>query len=237
MRAIVISDIHGNIEVVRALERQWGARLEEFDRVVCLGDLVDYGPDPGEVIDWVRSRATDAVRGNHDHAMATGEPCRSAPRFLEASILTRQRLKSTLTNDQISYLGQLPDTRSMTAGELTWHLVHATPADPLHDYVAPGSGDERWLSAVGGLAGRVVLVGHTHLAFVRPVGGGLVINPGSIGMPKDGHPSGSYAIIEDRAVRFCRVLYDPEPMIARLRSLGLPLHIADQLTRTFRTGT
>lgn len=237
MRAIVISDIHGNIDALRALESQCGRRLDEFDRVVCLGDLVDYGPDPGEVIDWVRARATDVIRGNHDHAMATGEPCQSAPAYLEASILTRQRLRSTLTNDQVAYLDGLPERQALTAGRLSWHLVHATPADPLYGYLPPDATDEQWISAVAGLTGQTVLVGHTHLAFVRSVAGGLVVNPGSIGMPKDGHPFGSYAIIEDRAVRFCRIVYDPEPMLGRLRSLGLPGHVVDQLTRTFRTGT
>ena len=237
MRALVISDIHGNIEVLRALERQWGARLDEFDRVVCLGDLVDYGPDPGEVIDWVRSRATDVIRGNHDHAMATGEPCGSAPAYLEASILTRERLQSTLTKDELAYLDQLPMRQTLTAGGVNWHLVHATPADPLHAYVSPDSTDEHWVSALAGLTGQIVLVGHTHLAFVRSVAGGLVINPGSIGMPRDGHPFGSYVIIQDHAAHFCRTVYDPEPMITRLRSLDLPAHVVDQLTRTFRTGT
>jgi protein phosphatase len=62
MRALVISDVHGNIDALRALERRWGAGLDTFDRIVCLGDLVDYGPDPGDVFDWVRARATDIVR-------------------------------------------------------------------------------------------------------------------------------------------------------------------------------
>jgi predicted phosphodiesterase len=80
-------------------------------------------------------------------------------------------------------------------------------------------------------------VGHTHLAFARPVGGGVVINPGSIGMPKDGNPHGSYAVIHDGAVQFHRIVYDPEPMIARLRALDLLEGIFDRLARTFRTGS
>jgi predicted phosphodiesterase len=237
MRAIVISDIHGNIDVLRALESRWGSRLEAFDRVVCLGDLVDYGPDPGEVIDWIRAHATDVVRGNHDHAMATGEPCRSSPAYLEASIETRRRLASTLTRDQIAYLEGLPVTRALVAGDRIWQLVHATPADPLYGYLSPESTDDRWVAAMAGVAGQMVLAGHIHLPLVRLVEGGLVINPGSIGMPKDGHPSGSYAIIEDGAVRFFRVVYNPEPMIGRLRSLDLPGLILDQLAQVFRTGT
>jgi predicted phosphodiesterase len=236
MRALVISDIHGNIDALRALEREWGVGFPRFDRIVCLGDLVDYGPDPAEVIDWVRARATDVVRGNHDHAMATGEPCRSAPAYLEASVVTRQRFRPTLTRDELAYLGDLPDRRTADVGHVTWHLVHATPADPLHDYVVPDASDAQWFSALGGVLGQHVLVGHTHLAFARCVAGGVVINPGSIGMPKDGHPHGSYAVIHDGAVQFHRIVYDPEPVVRRLRSLNLPGHVFDQLARVFTTG-
>lgn len=127
MRALVISDIHGNMEALRALDAYWGARLEAFDRIICLGDLVDYGPDPGAVIDWVQSHATNVVRGNHDHAMATGESCRSAPAFLEASLLTRDRLRRVLSEQQIVYLNALPLSDALNEpevrGEVVLHLV------------------------------------------------------------------------------------------------------------------
>jgi predicted phosphodiesterase len=237
MRTLVISDIHGNIDALRAVELQWDGRLDQFDRIVCLGDLVDYGPDATEVIDWVRSHATDVVRGNHDHAMATGESCESAPAYLEASITTRECLRTTLTREEIAYLSALPLTGRVTDGERLWHLVHAAPAEPLHDYVPPEAPDARWQAALGELIGQQVLLGHTHLAFARPLGGGVVINPGSIGMPKDRNRNGSYAVIRDGAVQLHRIAYDPEPMIMRLRALNLPERVFDQLARTFRTGS
>jgi predicted phosphodiesterase len=237
MRAIVISDIHGNVDVLRALELEWGQRLASFDRIVCLGDLVDYGPDPADVIDWVRARATDVVRGNHDHAMATGESCGSSPAFLEASVLTRERLRPALADDEIQYLRELPLGKTLTLGTWTAHLVHAAPVNPIYAYVPPDAPDERWLSALDRFAGRAVLVGHTHVPFERRVGGGVVINPGSLGMPKDGNPDGSYAVIEDGVVQFRRVRYDPEPTIARLQQLDLPERVLNQLVQTLRTGT
>ena len=236
MRAIVISDIHGNIDVLRALERRWGPRLEQFDRVICLGDLVDYGADPVEVIEWVRATATDVVCGNHDYAMATGESCRSSPAYLDASIATRERLRPTLSPDHLAYLRNLPPTHSLSIGSLPWRLVHATPHDPLFDYAPPTMDDERWIAALDGSKGERVLVGHTHLPFIRMVGGGLVVNPGSIGMPKDGHPDGSYIVIEDGAVQFQRIVYDPWPMLERLQSLRLPDRVVHQLIGTFTTG-
>lgn len=234
MRALVISDIHGNIDALRAIERQ--RDLRQFDRIVCLGDLVDYGPSPREVIDWVRSHASDVVRGNHDHAMASGEPCGSAPAYLEASVTTRDLLRPTLTRDELGYLAGLPLGCILDEGGRSWHLVHAVPSEALHAYVPPEASDGRWRAALGDLAGARVLVGHTHLAFARPVSHGLVVNPGSIGMPKDGNRNGSYAIICDGAVQFCRIAYDPEPTVTRLRALDLPADVFEQLARTFRTG-
>ena len=236
MRALVISDIHGNIDALRAIERQWDDGLRQFDHIVCLGDLVDYGPDAGAVIDWVRSHATDVIRGNHDHAMATGESCESSPAYLEASIATRGCLLATLARDDIAYLATLPLTRTLADGPRIWHMVHAAPANPLHEYVPPDSPDACWGAALGELVGQRVLLGHTHLAFARPFGGGVIVNPGSIGMPKDGNRNGSYAVIRDGAVQFHRVANDPEPMIGRLRALDLPEHVFEQLARTFRTG-
>jgi putative phosphoesterase len=237
VQALIISDLHGNIDALRALERQWDARLRDFDRIICLGDLVDYGADPHEVIEWVRSHATDVVRGNHDHAMATGEPCGSAPAYLEASMITRERLRPTLARGDIEYLHQLPYRATIAAATSTWHLVHATPREPLHDYLNPERDEASWCVALDGVVGQTVLVGHTHVAFVRPVGGGMVINPGSLGMPKDGDSHGSYAVIDQGSVQFRRITYDPEPMIARLGSLNLPERVLTQLARTFRSGT
>lgn len=237
MRALVISDIHGNIDVLRALEARLGARLKQFDRVICLGDLVDYGPNPGEVIDWVRSHATHVVRGNHDHAVATGEACRSAPAFLEAAIATRTRLQPMLSREHLEYLRQLPLTDIVSVDGLELNLAHACPNDPLYAYMPPTRSDEEWTTALGSMSGQTVLIGHTHLAFVRRIGGGIVINPGSLGMPKDENPHGSYAIVDGRAVQFCRIAYDPEPLISRLRALDLPGHVFEQLAVTFRTGT
>ena len=237
MRAIVISDIHGNIDVLRALERRWGARLSEFDRIICMGDLVDYGPYPHEVIDWVREHATDVVRGNHDHAMATGASCESSPMYLEASVATRERLRDRLTPEAMAYLNSLPFQARVSIGDQSWLLVHATPRETLHDYVPAGATDEQWRAALGDNAGQHVLMGHTHMPFARPFDGGLLANAGSVGMPKDGSPHGSYAILDGNGIQFLRIAFDPEPMIGALRALALTEAIFTQLAASFRTGT
>lgn len=240
MRALIISDIHGNIDALHALEAHWGARFAEFDRIICLGDLVDYGADPGAVVDWVQAHATDVVRGNHDNAVGTGAFCRSSPAFLEASILTRLRQQSIFTDTQLSYLRSLPMEASLDASEPgdvgPVHLVHASPSDPLFGYMPPQVSESTWRAAFASCNAPTILIGHTHVAFVRRTGTQLVINPGSLGMPKDGNPHGSYAVLDGSSVQFCRVAYDPEPMIARLRVLDLPSHVFELLASSFRTG-
>jgi len=157
MRAPVLSDIHGNIDALQAFDRLWAARLHEFDHVIVLGDLVDYGPAPHEVIAWVRAYATDVVRGNHDHAMATGESCSSSPTYLEAAIVTRDVLGPTLTSADLMYLRDLEVTRTIGDGPERWRLVHATPRDPLFDYVLPTDGPAQWTDALAsGTSGAII---------------------------------------------------------------------------------
>ena len=236
MRALVLSDIHGNIDALQAFDRQWAARLHEFDHVIVLGDLVDYGPAPHDVIEWVRAHATDVVRGNHDHAMATRESCRSSAGYREAATVTRDLLRPTLTSADLRYLGDLEVTRTIADGQERWRLAHATPRDPLFAYLRPADGRARWVDELAGWTGGGVLLGHTHLAFCLRVGATLAVNPGSLGMPKDGHPSGSYAIIDGDSVQFRRVEYDTAATISRLRTIGLPDRVFAQLAGTFHTG-
>jgi putative phosphoesterase len=94
MRVLVVSDIHGNWEALRTV-----AAAERADCVICLGDIVDYGPHPAETVRWVREHATVAVRGNHDTAVALGVPCRSAPAFRRLSEESRRLTVPMLSGD------------------------------------------------------------------------------------------------------------------------------------------
>ncbi len=87
MRYLILTDIHGNIDALQAVK-------ESFDELIALGDLVDYGAAPGEVIDWVRERQPAAVSGNHDFAMATGADCRSSSISYALSVATREHFSA-----------------------------------------------------------------------------------------------------------------------------------------------
>jgi len=131
MRALVVSDIHANYEALRRVP-------ENVDRVLCLWDLVDYGPNPKPCIDWVRDRKALAVRGNHDNAVAFHVNCGCAPPMREVSGETRALMWDLLDPVDLDYPGSRPLTADVTLDGVRFRLVHATPSDPLHTYLRDG---------------------------------------------------------------------------------------------------
>jgi len=232
MRILVISDLHANWP---ALEAVLGA--EPFDRLVVVGDLVSYGPHPREVVVWVRDHATATVRGNHDDALANGRDCRCAPTSKPLAEATRAVHRRLLQPEETQFLGSLPHTASLRAADQTFFAVHASPRDHLYRYtLTPQAPEKHIRREVAGLRADYVLLGHTHLPMIRRLGRRTVINPGSVGQPRDGDPRASYAVIEDGDVVLKRIAYDVERTIRDLRALPLPAEIADGLVSILRDG-
>jgi diadenosine tetraphosphatase ApaH/serine/threonine PP2A family protein phosphatase len=117
-------------------------------------------------------------------------------------------------------------------------MVHATPRDPIFEYLRGDATDAEWCAALEPLAerGDTLLIGHTHLPFVRRVDGVTVVNPGSLGQPKDGDPRGCYAVLDDDGVALRRIAYDVEAAVARLMQLDIPERSRKDLARILRTG-
>jgi protein phosphatase len=130
MKVVILSDIHGNLEALSALR-------EKFDELWVLGDLVNYGPDPAEVIEFVRANASVIVRGNHDHAIGFGEDPRCSPPFREMAEAMTQYTKSVLSDSQKQFLRDIPLAARRDVDGLQVSLCHAAPSDPLFAYVLP----------------------------------------------------------------------------------------------------
>jgi putative phosphoesterase len=232
MRILVISDLHANWP---ALEAVLGA--EPFDRLVVVGDLVSYGPHPREVVEWVRNHATATVQGNHDDALANGSDCRCAPTSKPLAEATRAVHRKLLQPEDTQFLGSLPQTASLRAGDQTFFAVHASPRDHLYRYtLTPQAPEKHIRHEVAGVRADFILLGHTHFPMVRRLGRRTVVNPGSVGQPRDGDPRASYAVIEDGHVVLKRIAYDVERTIRDLRPLQLPAEIADGLVSILRAG-
>jgi protein phosphatase len=175
MRVLVVSDLHGNIEALRSVV----AAEPRVDRVLCLGDLVDYGPRPDEIVTWVREHALATVRGNHDNAVALGEDCRSAPLFRRLSVESRRKTTPMLSPENLAFLRALPTRTSLVLDGIRLELLHAAPRDPLFQYL-PASRVDEWRDAARGIDAELILVGHTHVPVVVELDRTWIVNPGSV---------------------------------------------------------
>jgi predicted phosphodiesterase len=236
MRVLILSDIHGNIDALHAVEAEVLLGPDHFDQIWVLGDLVDYGAAPAEVIAWVRSHATQVVRGNHDHAVGTGEECRSAPLYHDLAVATREYFRARLASSDLAYLAGLPLQSSVTlSSEVQAVLVHASPQDQLFGYVPTDAPDATWRAALEpARSAAFVFVGHTHDQFTRTIDLTTLVNPGSVGMPKDGDPRAAYAIFDDGRVDLRRVAYDTERAATRIAALPLTPDQRHRLTGVIR---
>lgn len=246
VRVLFLSDIHGNLAALEAVLAD--AAKRSYERVVFLGDALGYGPRPREVLATLRELGATSVPGNHDVwalALARGEtPIGDG--------IVRQALGwqlSQLRPADLEELRRWPDGIEDT--EVGGRFRHGSPTD-LNMYVDSLASARE---AFGAWAGRLAFVGHTHLpgAFVTlsaPVGGwtkhqGLtgggsylvppsaraILNPGSVGQPRDGDPRASYALFDTRrgAFEVVRVPYDVARTQAEIRAAGLPGVLADRL--------
>ena len=229
MRILVMADIHANWPALQAV-----AAAQPHDLCLCLGDLVDYGLEPSPCIAWVRDRSKYFVRGNHDHGVAQDVRVNGRTGFKYLTGVTRVLTRERIQPDEARFLSRMPLTRLVTLEGTRYFLAHATPRDPLDEYAPPD--EEFWKRRLQNVEADVICVGHTHQPYVLEVGDKLVINPGSVGQPRDGDPRASFAVIEDFKVELRRVEYPVEETVATIQASALPDAAKEQLADVFRTG-
>lgn len=216
MITLVISDIHANIDALRAID-------EPCDQIVCLGDIVDYGPEPAACMDYLQQLSVPLlrVRGNHDNAVAFRVDCACGEAFRHLSVLTREYMWQVLDQKQLEWIGEPETSLMLESGGRSIYATHAAPSDNLFRYLTPETGDEDLALELETAGADIVLTGHTHKPFIREIDDRLMVNVGSVGQPRDGIPRVSYAIIEDGRVELKRADYDIAAAVARLRALPL----------------
>lgn len=242
MRVLVLSDIHGNLA---ALEAVLEAEGDRFDEAWCLGDIVGYGARPNECVDRIRELTTVCLAGNHDLAVIGSV---DVDRFGGDAARAARWTREILGAEQEAWL----ETLGPTAEQGLIALAHASPRDPVWEYVIDGPGAAIALSAAPDA--QVVLVGHTHVpmsarAFGDRVTGGhappgreeliaddvrVLANPGSVGQPRDGDSRASYLVLdidEGRPARieFRRAEYDAAAVAKEITEAGLPPQFGDRL--------
>ncbi|HTR80288.1 MAG TPA: YfcE family phosphodiesterase [Bacteroidota bacterium] len=225
MRTLILSDIHGNLPALEAVIQTVG----NFDACIFLGDVVDYGPFPAECISFLREKMTYGVIGNHDNAIAYDVDCGCRGDFKQFSEETRAWHKSILAGTDVQFLRSLRPLHRMTIDDRSILLAHATPEGNLFTYLQEAEIDK----AVENLTDQVVLLGHTHVQFKKNIGGISVINPGSVGLARDGGQA-CYAIMENQEISLRRISYDAEETIRALWKCPVSQTTKMGLTRVLR---
>ena len=236
MRVAVLSDIHANLAALDAVL----AAVPSVDEVWQLGDVVGYGPDPDEVVGRLRDIGARGVRGNHD-AAAVGDL--GVDSFNVDARRAMEWTRAVLSDDAKAWLRGLPERAELEG----FTLVHGSPRDPIWEYVTTTPVARAGIAALPTTSG---LNGHTHLpvAYIDEDGrletmspgsgsqlvfGGrrALINPGSVGQPRDGIPTSSWLLLDTAAgaATWQRTSYDISSVQARMESLGLPERLVARL--------
>jgi putative phosphoesterase len=227
MRICIISDLHANLEALSVLP-------VDYDELWVLGDLVNYGPNPAEVIDFVRSHATTIIRGNHDHSVGFNTECGCAPRFRAMAEATRDYTVAVLSEEDKQFLRNLPTCAKREIDSRVFFLCHATPSNLLYEYRLPDS--PLWQRGEDTGGADVILAGHTHLQFVREAGGSMVVNPGSLGQSKTGDPRARYALWQDGRFELRASDYPFDRTIGKISALPIPNEIKADLASVLSSG-
>ncbi len=216
MKLGVISDIHSNKVALDAVLED----MPSVDRLVCCGDIVGYGPWPAKCVDTVRDECDVIVRGNHDREMQNPEEYRQNHMAYQGLIHSAQQL----SEEQYEWVTSLP-LEDVAAEK--YRVVHSHPA--VEDmYVRPEDFQRmgKYMDDFEGL-----FLGHTHVQHAEYVEGQLVLNPGSVGQPRDDNTDAAYAVVDtdDNTVQLNRVEYDIQTVMDAVQEQGLPEKTAIRL--------
>ena len=217
MKVAVLADIHANLP---ALEKV----LEEIKGMpkFCCGDLVGYNPFPNEVIDLVKKENIASILGNHDYAVLTGDTSWFNPAAARAIEWTIREL----TSDNLDFLKNLAQTY-----DNEFYMIHGSPKNPLDEYIHPEEPDYVFEDFFNYTKSDIIVLGHTHVPFVKRIDEKLVFNPGSVGQPRDLDNRASYAILDTKTkeVQIKRADYDIEKTADVIVKKGLPERLARRL--------
>jgi putative phosphoesterase len=228
MRILIFSDLHANLEALNALQ----SVERQPDALLFLGDAVGYGPDPAACVSWLRRNATWAVQGDHDSAAATGSALASPEEWRQVAQETCESAHLVLPRASLDHLGSLPQEQSVEIGGARFWMTHRGP-EGLDALTAP---DAAWQSFAEQHPADVLLFGHTHVPLLRRAGKSWVVNPGSLGQPRHGLPSATFAVWDDGDLRMQHIDYDPTTTIRKLALMPLDPELLLRLQETLAQG-
>lgn len=235
VKILLLADIHSNIPALNAILDAVNSEVGKPDYIITLGDYVGYNCYPNEVLEWVKNNADTMILGNHDLAVALGN----------ADGFNREAKKAALWNyDQLSlenrtFLSFLEQqVHFFIFPEWSIFCVHGHPADPVNGYLRPDASQERFEDYLQMIPrSRFMFHGHTHIPYLykSEETGTIIVNPGSVGQPRDKDPRASAAMLlvsEDPQYfeyKFVRAEYDITSVARDMRNFGLPHKLSERL--------
>ena len=232
MKILILSDIHANWYALEAILDK-----ENYDALIFLGDVVDFGPSPRNCIKFLMkcSKARFwGVRGDHDHAMAYGINSKCPGELNSISAVTREWGEEFLSSEEVGFLRRLPLSNEFSIDAMDFELVHGSDIDFSEcraDNLDNKDNDTREESEI-----RFIFVGHSHKPSIQTLGNTIILNPGSVGQPRDLNPRASYAVIDDGVPYIRRVSYDIERTVNDLERSTLPTLLTNKLTSMLYSG-
>lgn len=220
----IVSDIHGNFDALKAIMNDLGKKS-----IYCLGDLVGYGANPNEVIEWAKKNDVKCVMGNHEYAVITGDVSWFNPDAQKAILWTRSNLKE----ENFVFIKELPKKIELKADSIRILFVHGSPNDPIFEYVLPDTHEGLFDYYLSNNNVDVIGLGHTHIPFLYKSDKGIIFNPGSVGQPRSNDPRACYAVFtignNDIKIEHRLVEYDIESAANKILKAGLPKFLAQRL--------
>ncbi len=233
MKLLLIADIHANYEALQTVLKV------PHDRVICLGDIVDYGPDPDKCIDLLRKEKIPTIRGNHDNAVAFKVDCQCGYKYKHLSVATREYTWGILDDSRMEYLQKLPLVHREEIDGKRLFITHASPRS-IYEYIKPETPDEDIQAMLAEpmepIDAEFLVVGHSHIPLVRKLGDMTIINPGSVGQPRDGDTRAGCAVFDTETgeVELLRLEYDIEAVCKKIEER---MPNAYELTAILRRGS
>ena len=216
MRTLIVADIHANHDALCA--------LPDADVILCAGDLVTFGVEPNECIDWLDSRRAVCVRGEEDDAVGHGTPHDLPSHIAHAGFASRAWTRAILTPNRASWLAALPPEVEVTIDRRRIAIVHAYPGD-YNRYLMPTDEELERITRAYPRA-DIIVTSHTHRQGVWRHRDKVVINPGSVGQHSVPGVV-AYALYECGNITFGAQRYDVGTPIAKIRASGLPVDVQD----------
>lgn len=187
----IISDIHSNQNALDSVLSELEA--SGIDTLLCAGDITGYYVRPKDVIETFKEKNIDSVMGNHDAALNNRLSFRHFNRQASKALNYHRKL---LEPSDYRYLEQLPETYEDTIDGKHLFMVHGSPKRPFQEYVFENSISSYFLNDSFQYRPDIIIMGHTHVPYVKKIEDSLVINPGSVGQPRDNNPDASYAVLD-----------------------------------------